>query len=438
MRMYRLYITFLLLFLTSCASYRIDDVQNSIRNSLSNQQDLTASSSSLIKKLENPNIYKKKDAVLKNLEKGTIYHFAGQYQESFQAFEDAELEIEEQYTKSVTRAIKSLLVNDTELAYDGEDYENIYLNTFKALNFIHLNDYEAALVEARRMTFKLENMTDKYKGVAEALSKKEHADEIDVEAGKADLQNSALSRYLSTVLFTKQGRPDNARIESEQLKSALLQQSSVLNQPVAAYEDLGNITNPRTYNVMILAFSGRSPHKTEETIRLYSDENDFYFKLALPRLKTFNSNVSRVRIQTSSGQFAEAPVIEHMDLVAKEIYKIKEPIIYARTFIRSLAKAIAGKAANDKAEKSDNAFLSALTEIATAAATEISEKADLRGWQTMPGKAHAATLQLLPGTHKVTVQYLSSSGHILKEELREVSVTKQPDELQLVETLYWN
>lgn len=422
----------------SCASYRLDEVQNSLRNSLSNQQDLTAASSSLIKKLENPDIYKKKDAVLKNLEKGTIYHFAGQYQESFQAFEDAELQIEEEYTKSISRAVKSLLVNDTELAYDGEDYENIYLNTFKALNFIHLNNREAALVEARRMTFKLENMTDKYKGVAEALSQKEHADKVDVETGKADLQNSALSRYLSTVLFAKQGQPDNARIESEQLKSALDQQSSVLNAPVASYDDLGNITNPRSYNVMVVAFSGRSPYKKEETIRLYSDEYDFYFKLALPRLKTFNSSVSRVRIQTSSGQFAEAPVIEHMDLVAKEIYKIKEPIIYARTFIRSLAKAVAGKVANEEAEKSDNAFLSALTEMATAAASEFSEKADLRGWQTMPGKAHTATLQLLPGTHSVTVQYISASGQIVKEETKEVTVGKQPDELQLVETLYWN
>ncbi|WP_421774396.1 hypothetical protein [Gracilimonas sp.] len=418
-----------------CAAYQLDSAQNELRTSFASGDYTTTVQ--LIEKLEKEEVYQNKEKVLLHLEHGLVNHFASNYEQSSYHFTEAENEMDVLFTKSVSRAIKSFVVNDNTLAYDGEDYEDIYLNIFKCLNYIHQDELESALVEVRRVTYKLERLDQKYNGLVESLSKADttNTDRHEWKTGDTNIQNSALGRYLSTILYAKTNKPDDARIEYENLLKAYREQPSVYSTGPNESQ-LRQITEPERYNVLVQAFAGRAPIKEQNDIRLYLDETDTYLKFSLPSLKTFNSQVSSVKVNFEDGKTAQLDLIEEMDQVAKEVYKVKEPIIYARTFVRTFLKAAAAAKMKKEAKKEDET-LGSIVNILGKIAQETTEKADLRSWQTMPGKAYATVLNLPVGEHQVEVQYYGHSGQLIHTQPRTITV-RENETLKLVESIYWN
>ena len=422
--------------LSGCAAYVLDDAQGNLRESFaSGDFEQTAS---MMSNLEAKEIYKGKDQVLLNLEQGSIQHFAGNYSLSNSYLEDAEFTIEDLYTKSISRALKSFLVNDNTLAYDGEDYEDIYLNIFKALNYIHMDDLEGALVETRRVSYKLDQLNTKYNGLIDALSE---ADTTSTDPGKwktgdTNIQNSAMANYLSTVLYAKTGKRDDARISYNNLVKSYADQASLYGNKMPSPRELAQLTDPNAYNVMVTVFSGRSPKKEQNDLRFYFAEIDTYLKFSLPELELYNSQVERVRISVDGRPSSEIRLVENMDLVAQDVYKVKEPIIYARTLVRATLKAIASNKTSQRIGE-ENETLGQVFNLLGKVAQETTEKADLRSWQTMPGKVHATVLNLSPGEHTIDIQYLSRSGTIIHSNLQTLQVTAG-SKLDLVESIYWN
>lgn len=428
----------LLLFLSllsGCAAYQLDNAQHELRGSYASG-DYT-STARFIESLNEKGVYKSKDQVLLYLEQGMVNHFAGEYDKSIEYFTKAENQIDELFTKSVSRAVQSFVVNDNKLAYDGEDYEDIYLNVFKSLNFIHQNNLESALVEARRVTHKLGLLDQKYNGLVEALSKKDSTStgEDKWKTGETNVQNSALGRYISTILFAKTNKPDNARIEFINLIKAYREQPSVYNHR-PRQSDLQTILNPDSYNVLVQAFAGRAPEKIQNDLRIYLEESDTYLKFSLPSLEIYQSRVQSVEVKMQTGETHTLDLIEEMDLVAKEVYKVKEPVIYARAVVRTFLKAMGTNKLKKEAKK-ENETLGAFVNIMGKIAQETTEKADLRSWQTMPGKAYATVLNLPPGEHEVEVRYLGYSGRLLHTFPQTITISEN-ENLKLIETNYWN
>ncbi|MAO65012.1 MAG: hypothetical protein CL666_08420 [Balneola sp.] len=426
----------ILLLLGGCAAYQLDNAQNELRSSFASGD--YQSTVQLVENLDQQNVYKSKDQVLLYLEHGLVNHFAGNYENSSQYFTRAEDEIDALFTKSVSRAIQSFVVNDNTLAYDGEDYEDIYLNVFKGLNYIHMNELESALVEVRRVTYKLERLDEKYHGLVEALSKADTTStgEDKWKTGETNVQNSALGRYLSTILYAKTNKPDDARIELSNLMRAYQEQPSVYDFDKPSREELERLTRPESYNVLIKAFAGRAPIKEQNDIRFYDSDSDTYIKFSMPTLKTYNSRVRRITVEVDDQSPVELHLIEEMGQVAKEVYKVKEPIIYARALVRAVLKAGVAEGIKNRAKK-ESEFLGAAANIMGKIAQEASEKADLRSWQTMPGKSYSTVLNLAPGTHQVKVKFYDASGNMLNNYAQEVTIAENTS-LELVESIYWN
>lgn len=419
--------------ISGCASYRLDEAQDSLRSSFARHNfDKTVS---LLQRYDRKDIYRSKDNVLYNLEMGTATHFSGQYDSSSHYFTQAEEQIDALFTKSISQGITSFLfANDNTLSYNGEAYEDIYLNAFKSLNYIHRSDLEGALVEARRMAYKLSRIETKYKGVAEALSKADTLGRGNWKTGSSSVQNSALSHYLASVLYAKSGKPDDARIEYEKLLQALNEQPNY-NRFTINKTGLQQIKTADAYNVLIVGFAGRAPIKYQNDVRLYLNEPDLYLKFSLPELRLYNSRITRIEAVVNDSTRIPLQLIEQMDAVAKEVYKVKEPIIYARTFVRSLAKAIGTNAAGRAVEK-ENEGLGFLINLLGKVGQEFTEKADTRGWQTMPGQAYVSTLNLPPGEHQVQIQYYDHNNLLYtKTALMNINPNES---LELIESLYWN
>lgn len=431
-RFHLIYIGVLIL-LTGCHAYVLDDAQADLRNSFTSGDYENASE--LIKKFENDEIYRSKDAVLKNLEGGMIYHFAGKYDSSNTYFNSAEYLIEDAYTKSISRGIGSFLTNDNTLMYDGEPYEDVYLNAFKSLNFIHQQDWESALVEARRMAYKMERLDIRLKGLVEAFAKTDSTGQ-EWRSGKVNVQNSAFSHFLSSVLFAKTGKPDNARIEYEKFSSAIREQDTFGSFLKSDPDNLKHVQEPQTYNVLITAFSGQAPVKVQEDFRLWLNDEDgdsFYVKFSLPKLKMYNSRVHAIRVRSDS-LITPLYLVEEMDEVSAEIYQAKKPIIYTRSLLRATVKAT-GSTLISSSVKEKHKNWGFLLEVLGMIGQEATEKADLRGWQTMPGKAWVNTLKLPEGMHEIDIEYVSANNSVLYSETYEVRVSGT-NELLLVESIY--
>lgn len=421
------------LLLPSCAAYQLDSAQASLRTSFAQQN--YSGSVELLSKYQQERVYKSKDDVLLHLEHGTANHFAGRYTESNSHFTTAEDRIDYLYSKSVSRAVKSFITNDNALDYDGEDYEDVYLNIFKTLNYIHMEELESALVESRRIAHKLGQLDLKYNDLVDALSKADTTGHAKWKTGDTNVQNSALGRYLSTILFAKTNKPDDARIEYENLLKAFNEQPSVYAFETPSAYQMRNITEPDQYNVLVTGFSGRAPKKVQNDLRMYLDEPDLYLKFSIPTLEMYKTQVDRVEVVVNDEEPIELDLIEEMDVVAREVYKVKAPIIYARTVVRAFLKAVGSNALSKEISKEDE-VLGEVANILGKIGQEATEKADLRGWQTMPGKAYATVLNLTPGEHHVVTNYYGN-GRLLYSGTK--TITVDPGErLELVESLYWN
>jgi len=102
-----------------------------------------------------------KTKLLYYLNRGLVAHLMGQYDASNHFFEQAYITHENIVTRPVDEVLV-FLINPTVTEYKGEDHEPFLLHYYKALNYLQLGQYDAALVECRRLNIKLNQLGDKY------------------------------------------------------------------------------------------------------------------------------------------------------------------------------------------------------------------------------------------------------------------------------------
>jgi uncharacterized protein len=93
---------------------------------------------------------------------GVVLSMQGKFKESNAHFEKADLFVED-FRKKAFEEGAALLLNPNLSTYRGEDHEILMINYYKALNYLQMRDYENALVEARRMDLRLQELSTKYK-----------------------------------------------------------------------------------------------------------------------------------------------------------------------------------------------------------------------------------------------------------------------------------
>ena len=93
--------------------------------------------------------------VLNHLERGLVYYTEGRFAEAIAAFARAEVQIDDLYTKSLSREAAAFLTNDGTRPYTGYPAEQVLLHVYAALSYLGLGDREGALVECRKVSEQL-------------------------------------------------------------------------------------------------------------------------------------------------------------------------------------------------------------------------------------------------------------------------------------------
>ena len=391
-------------------------------------------------KAEEGEAYGEKDKVLYYLDAGMVAHYAGNYEESSKLLHEGELAIEAAYTKSITAGVSSYLVNDTMLEYAGEDYEDIYLNAFSALNYYHEGSIDDALVEIRRLDNKLQYLSTKYgteiTNAQQAVMEKSSDIPYDPGTASVTFSNSALGRYLGMLFYRSENQYDDARIDRDQIKLAFANQPTVYNfqLPDSLEEDLDVPKGKARLN--IVSFNGLAPVKTAVVERIPLG-NSRWIKLSLPVITPRPSEIARTEVVFDTGARVNLELIENMSTVASETFKQKAALIYLKTVLRSITKTSSSVAMSDASDRADSAeaalLLSALS-VGTQLYAEASEQADLRISHYFPDKAFIGGITLDPGIYSYTIRYYDNSNRLVQENRFE-SVEIKANKLNLTEAI---
>lgn len=430
----------LALLLSSCAMSGLMEAQTQLRTSFASGD--IGRSQQLLDQFGR-SVYRPQDQVLLNLELGTISYFNGNHRQSMEYFQRAEQEIDRLFGTSVERNIRAFLVNDGQLEYQGEDYEDVMLNLFNALSAIHLGDLEAATVEARRASFKLENLSIRYDGLVETLSRQDTT-KTDTSPGwsrgRTNIQSSPFGHYLSYVVFSRQGREDNARIEYERFLRTFAR--NFPGQRFAQPTRGGAATTaapagrvPEAGNVMLIGFGGLSPSKESNELRIYSNNLSTYIKYAVPSLKLHPTAISRVEAVINGTQTVTLPMLDDFAATAQDVFNVRRPLIVTRAIIRSTLKHLGNQAGQRAAAREFGETGRAVAQLVGFLVTETTEVADLRSWQTMPGRVYGQTVSLPPGTHEISIRYFDRSNRIIHQQTHNLEVTAGQN-LQIAETFF--
>lgn len=419
--------------------------------------------------------YAGKDRLLYYLDSGLAYHYEGNLELSNARLAAGEAVAEELYTKSVSKAAASMVLNDNATEYAGEDFEILYTNLFKALNYLSLNEFDEAFVEIRRANAKLGLLEQKYADAGDYLTRSAATDPKGVplryEVSPPRFNNDAFARYLSMHLYAADNLRDDAALDFELLQEAFRTQPHIYPHavPDVRYETRGQPI------LSVVALAGRAPVKQALNLRIRTDSDldlvqvlytdggragteyghfvlpvseDYYFKLAIPRLASCPSAVRRVLLRANGQPVGELQLLEDIETVARETFEARKTLIYVRAVARAIVKGLAShkvkekidEKKDEKNEKNEDAgwFGRWLKKAAVDVIADVSEAADLRSTRLLPGRVLVGDFSMPAGTWDLYVDFIAADGLLLhRQEFLEYQI-KPGRQLHLIEACYLN
>ena len=398
--------------------------------------------------------YKGKNRLLYYLDYGCLLHYAGFYEESNRALDQAEFIADELYAKSISRETGSWILNDNVKEYAGEEFELLYVHIFKCLNYIALDNCDDAMVEVRKANLKMELLENKYRKATDEYNRNAEAGARVPEAD-CHFHNSALSRYLGAILYRDDRSYDDARIESEWMERAFAEQGDVYGFNMPSLPALSEPEDKALLNVV--AFSGLSPVKTPLNFVVTASSGILSFSATgydkeyvqdllgfavLPWPGTQNINVIRfeipilrdrsdvpdrivAHIDGGAGSEYELELLENVNSIAKDTYRRKMPYTAVKTALRVIGKKV-GSMAGSKAvgNASGNDALGILSGLLFDIAASATEGADTRGSFFLPAYASASEIALKPGIYNITLEYFHKGTRIFSDVHQGVEVKK--------------
>jgi len=364
------------------------------------------------------------------LDAGLMAHHAGYWEVSNTYLTTAEKIIRENYTESVTANIATFLINDNVRDYQGEDYEDIYANIFKALNYYHLGKFESARVELRRSSEKQALLKSKYELLlqsAKKLASEKGRSDVSFEPISIEFSNSALSNYLQLILARDTGDLVDAQFSADQIEAAFRRQPTLFDFPMpkSVMNELESLP-PNEIRLNMIAFSGLAPIKMERITHIEVSPFN-YAKIALPVMIDRASQVSKVEVRISNGILLELQLLEDISKIALETFNLHVQYIETKTWIRSLLKstgtAIIDSATDRLAKDAETKELSQLYSLVggvlgliSRISNYASEQADVRISHFFPAKAWVGGVNIRPGLYDVEFIYKDFRGRVIHVE----------------------
>lgn len=427
-----------LFFATACGQTKMVAVTKKMRQLMQEQNHVGALA--LLRKSKN-DAYEKNDQVVYQMEEGMLLHLTGNYKDSNKVLDIAEQRTKELFTKSVGKGIKAAFSSEAATDYPGEDYEKVLINVVKAFNYLGMNNYEGAMVEARKINEKLKEFNTKY-------------DQKNVYS------QDAFALWLTGRLFEMEGTYDEARISySKALKVYTEDFSGNYGMKVPSYvvEDLARaaimennteeLEKLRTQygaqygadlgktaeeiktkgEVVLFHLNGEGPTKSDYVISCWFlsaanwrcdgepggkfikkttitiPSGGTVIKLAFPELHIHLPPRFPVAMKIGSAK-ANTEIAYPLSEIAEKTLRDKTGRIWKDAIVRAITKTLTSTAAGAIGEKAGGKAFGWLAKTATSAVFQALEEADKRTWSTLPARIDIARAFVEPGTFDLMLE----------------------------------
>lgn len=396
-----------------------------VRNAL--QQNDVLNASTLLPSVSSNNV----SYTLNQLEKGRVSQLNQNFTQSKHDFEIALSQIDSQNFAANIEVSKGLettasfITNDNIREYQVPYYEQTMVHTLQALNFIALNDIEAALVEIRRANLTQEQALKANTSTLEKAVQNANLDLNDLYNSypsmdgiignvKNGFQN-AFTFYLSGFLYEAVGEYNSAYIDYKRAieifpDNVYLQNDVLRLAKYLAFNDEYRIFKQQfnrdsTHNnqslspVLIVFEQGLAPQKVESRIDLpiftSRDEMRFY-SVAMPSYNDNYANHSPLLLEYDEEQLNTQPIVRLSSLAAKDL-KDRMPGIVARQITRLIAK----EEFRQRAAKNGGDLGNIIATLYNLA----SERADTRSWLTLADNYQIAKTYLPQGKNTLNLVF---------------------------------
>ncbi len=415
-----LFIFALLLFgETGCATYT--GLVKKIRKDIHRKRYESA-----LKALDNSSLAKsEKDSLIYYLDKGTLLFLLKKYDQSIEYFQKAKERVDQLFATSVHKQAESFLSNDISLPYKGEDFERVLIHYYLALNYLMKGNLEDALVESRQVILYLNEINDRYKK-------------------KNVYHDDAFVRYLNGILFETDHEFNDSYVDyyhSYLAFKKIYTKFYHIHFPRRIYRDLKRLATFLGMNddlrkwdrkcgcriipenefinnkseVILILETGFIPRKEEGKLDVVVGGR--WVRIAFPVYKHDRPSKVKRGILIAGKFTARSILMEPLAEIAKQDLLDRGARIMARAAARIAIKHGIAEGLGAIAEKSKNQTVrlaAGLLSIAGHIAASASEKADIRGWYTLPHDIHLIRLLLDPGEYDLKLKLLGKHKRIIE------------------------
>ena len=378
------------------------------------------------------------DSILWGIQGGSLARNCGDYKKSIELFDKAEEHYKEEVDtdstlNNIAESTVSILVNNNANEYEGNTYEKVMVNTYKALNFASLNDHKNARVEFNRaldrqrrakeyfekeIKKKQEEIEKNYK----EKSKKDNELQIDASkvANNQKTQNAIYEKY-DKLLNDFQAYPDFINpfttyisgvyflLNNDSKKARDLFKESLRMDPknrqiredyyLSKKNILGLKKSKRNY-AWVIYENGQGMVKDEIRIDipLFIVTNKvLYTGIALPKIEERNYSYKYLIINNKKTR-----EVCNMDNVIKTEFKKRFPLIVSEAVMNLVFKTIAQQQLKKEAGIA-GALLGAVYQGLT-------NKADVRSWTALPKTFQSTRIRL----NGEPIKIKDNRGNIIK------------------------
>ena len=418
-------------------------------------------------------VYGSKSTALYLMDKGMVQYLAGRYTDSIQSLSAAEALTEDLYTRRIRSEVEAFLTSDNALPYEGEEFEKVLLNVFLAIDYVHLGQWNDALVEARKVDHKLTVLADRNQKrmtyTRDALA--QYLSGILYEA-TGDLSNAFVSYRLALEAF-EDYRKNYSTAVPDLVRQDLLRVSEALglNQEHQEYQQAfpgltwqSEAASKSDGELVFITHAGRAPIKRDlfvdvpfspaalavvlatkrydryDTYNNRAAESILYgltgrvMRLTVPQFVPRRSMIAQTEAVILSGNArytARAALME--DITAIAVKDLDDRLL--RTTVKAVARA-AWKFALAEAvrvgvrssikDKEAGAVAGALAGAVAHMIAVGSEEADKRSWATLPDRIFVGRLKVPPGTYDVELRHIGAYGGVVATQvLKGVTITER-------------
>jgi len=361
-----------------------------------------------------------KDAVIWRLEQGAVLRAAGQYDESNQAFDQAQLKIDDYAQKAKVRVGQeagALLSNQAELDYEGRSYDGIMLNTYKALNYLALGQADKARPEIIRAYERQQDAVDANKKRIQAtqdaaeknkdsatIKKAEQDKGVQSQLTGASANLDGLKAYADYVnpftvyldgLYFLANADDASDLErahkSFERVTAFAPDNEYVKQDLAATDDAMN-GKPLPATTYVIFETGSAPVRDQIRIDIPIIVTKVsYVGAAFPTLKLQDNYTPGLTV-SAGGASVPTALVASIDGVVARDFKNELPVVITKTIAATVVKGVAAYAVNDAANRGGGEIGGLIAQIGTAVYQIAVNIADERTWTTLPKEFQVARI----------------------------------------------